>query len=164
MCLPIFANISHMIQDRIHFATIDPRIIGFYIYFSVALILFHAYMAYFSVNPQIGESPEKWISYIESSHFQLFDGFHLGIDAKDWKKRNYSFIISIIRLLIVIFVSVHLIGIPNLLLQIIYLIYLFTLRPFKYDFFNYINIGIQIFVIVFYLYRYIVELYMSISD
>jgi hypothetical protein len=45
-----------------------------------------------------------------------------------------------------------------------YLIYLFTLRPFKYNFFNSFSISIQIFVILLYLYRYIVELYMAISE
>lgn len=57
---------------------------------------------------------------------------------------------------IIILVACQLVNVPNLLSQIFYLIYLFTLRPFKYDFFNYIITGIQVFVIVFYLFRYLV--------
>lgn len=94
----------------------------------------------------------------------MFDAFHLGIDAKNWKKRNFTFIISLMRNVIIICVACQLVNVPNLLLQIFYLIYLFTLRPFKQNFFNYIIIGIQTFVIVFYVYRYIVELYIGISD
>lgn len=83
---------------------------------------------------------------------------------KDWKKRNFNFVLSILRVITYIMISVRLIDVPNLIIQIIYLIYLFTLRPFKYEFFNYCTMGIQITVILFYLYRYIVILYMSISD
>lgn len=93
----------------------------------------------------------------------MFTGFHLGIDPRDWKKRNFTFIVSIFRIVIVTFVTCTLVNTPNLLLQNIYVIYLFTLRPFKYDFFNYCIISIQIFVIVFYLYRYLVELYAEMS-
>lgn len=94
----------------------------------------------------------------------MFEGVHLGIIGRDWKKRNFLFFVSILKIAIMIFVNLNISGIPNLLFQIAYLIYLFTLRPFKYDFYNYINIGTQIFVIVFYLFRYIVHLYMGISD
>ena len=55
-----------------------------------------------------------------------------------------------------IFVGLSVIQVPNLLFQIVHLIYLFTIRPFKYDFFNYSNIAMQVVVVLFYLYNYIV--------
>lgn len=57
MCIPIFANVTYLISGIIKFNTMDPRIIYAYIYFSIAVIVFYSYMAYFTVNPQIHESP-----------------------------------------------------------------------------------------------------------
>ena len=94
----------------------------------------------------------------------MLEGFHPCIEPHDWKKRNYSFFRSIERLLIMIFVGVNLTLVPNVFFQILHLIYLFTIRPFKFDFFNYSNIGMQIFVVFFYLYALIVNLYKGISD
>ena len=164
MCIPILANVSHIIVYQVKFGNVINGLAIPYIYVSIVLVVFYSYMAYFTVNPQVGETPDKWSQYIRSSHFQLFDGFHLGIDAKNWKKRNFTFIISLMRNIIIIFVACQFVNVPNLLLQIFYLIYLFALRPFKYNFFNYIITGIQIFVILFYLYRYIIELYIGVSD
>lgn len=164
MCIPILANVCHIIVYQVKFGNVITGTGIPYIYLSIVLLVFYSYMAYFTVNPQLNETPNKWSEYIKSSHFQLFDGFHLGIDAKNWKKRNFTFIISLMRNVIIICVACQLVNVPNLLLQIFYLIYLFTLRPFKQNFFNYIIIGIQTFVIVFYVYRYIVELYIGVSD
>lgn len=52
---------------------------------------------------------------------------------------------------------------PNLIIQVAILIYLFTIRPFKYDYLNNSEIGIQIAVVLFYLYLYIVSIYTQIS-
>lgn len=164
MCIPIFANIATMIEHSDHFSMISGTLASVYIYFSCILIFFYSYMTYFLVNPQIGESFEKWSEYIKTPHFKLFEGFHLNIDARDWKKRNFNFVVSIIRLIIVIFVTFKFVNVPNLLLQIAYLVYLFTLRPFKLVFFNYFVIGIQICVITLYLFRYVTELYIGISN
>lgn len=62
-----------------------------------------------------------------------------------------------------VFVSSNPTQIPNIILQLAYFIYIFTIRPFRYNFFNNFYIGIQALIITFYMYRYIVQLYVGIS-
>lgn len=163
MCMPMFVNVTHLIRHRELVEQIGPYFAYPFIYISLVLIALYSYMAYMTVNPQIGQPASSWSSYTQSSHFQLFYGFHLGIDAKNWKKRNFTFIVSLFRILIISLVCAQLVNVPNLILQILYLIYLFTLRPFKYNFFNHCIIGIQIVVILFYMFRYLVVLYRHIG-
>lgn len=164
MCVPIFVNIVNILEGETQFITISKVFTSLYVYFGVATIAYYSYMSFLTVNPQVGESFEQWAAYTETPEFQKFEAFHLMIADKDWKKRNFNFILSILRIITFVVISARIIDVPNLIIQITYLIYLFTLRPFKYEFFNYCTMGIQIAVILFYLYRYIVVLYMSISD
>ena len=66
-------------------------------------------------------------------------------------------------MMIMILVTTASTQIPNILLQVSLFIYLFTVRPFRYNFFNNFYIGIQTLIVIFYLYRYIIELYVGIS-
>lgn len=168
MILPVFVNVIHLVQDSNHFFTIPRFLVYLYIYFGVTITALYSYSAFHFMNPQLGESYEHWVKYVDNvdtiQHFQMFEGYHACIDPYDWKKRNYHFFRSIERVLIMIFVAVNIIQVPNLLFQIMHLIYLFTIRPFKFDFFNYSNISMQIFVVLFYLYQLIISLYTGISD
>lgn len=53
MCVPIMANLHELISSRTQFNELNQWAIYAYIYFSIALIAFYSYMAYFTVNPQI---------------------------------------------------------------------------------------------------------------
>lgn len=164
MCVPLFANSAHILYESSEGIYSQHYIINYiYVYINFVVIGFYLYMAYFTANPQVGEGLQKWKQYTTTSHFQLFEGFHLGIDPESRVKRNYQFIYSCIRILIMIAVTTIPTQIPNIFLQVLYLIYIFTTRPFRYNFFNNFYIGIQALIIVFYLYRYIVELYVGIS-
>lgn len=102
--------------------------------------------------------------YTQSAEYELFEGVHFGMIEKIWMKRNLPVFISLVRISIMVCVNLDIIEIPNLLFQIGYLIYLFAYMPFKHNYFNYMNISSQFFVVIFYLYRYVVHLYMGISD
>lgn len=85
------------------------------------------------------------------------------MDLSNWKKRNYILVMVISRLIILFSLAISTSLIPNLFIQVFILVYLFAVRPFKKDFFNYAEIGIQVVVVFFYLYIYIVNLYVLIS-
>jgi len=163
MITPIFCNVAQIIHEYTIFTTIHPIIIKFYIYFSSASIAFYCYVCFMTVNPQLGQNDEKWKKYVNSSHFNLMEGFYLGTDITNWIKRNTVLIFTFLRIVLLFFISFNIVGIPNLFYQIIQLIFFFTIWPYKYSFFNRFSIWIQICIIVFYLFRYIVTIFMDIS-
>ena len=168
MNVPLFINSVHLAQDPDHFLEIPLFFVQLYIYVSTISNIIFCYTAYLNINPQIKEKSKDWLEYVRRPgkirHFQMFEGYHPSIDPESWRKRNYLFFHSASRIILMIFVGFSLIEIPNLLFQVLHLIYLFTVRPFRYDFFNFANITMQIFIVLFYLYSYIVSLYTAISE
>lgn len=165
MCIPIFTTTAHILYSIGEETNPQNNTIKYVlVYFNGMILVWYLYMSYFAVNPQPGENDQKWSDYVESSHFQLFEGFHLGIDPESKMKRNYKFIYSVLKFVTLVFITAASSQIPNIIFQVVYLIYLFSFRPFRYNFFNNFNIGIESIIIVFYLYRYIVELYVGISE
>lgn len=67
-------------------------------------------------------------------------------------------------MLTLLFVSVSSSQVPNIIIQLIFLLYFFVVRPFKYNFFNYFFLYMKSCIILFYLYRYIVDLYIGINE
>ena len=54
--------------------------------------------------------------------------------------------------------------IGNVILQLVLLVYLYLVRPFRYGFFNIFGIIMQALVTIFYMYRYTASLYIKISQ
>ena len=88
----------------------------------------------------------------------------MGMDVTDWKKRNMIPLFTVLKIPLLILISNDIVGIPNLFYQILQVIFIFVLRPFKYEFHNNCHIGVQMGIIIFFLYRHIVRQYVGISE
>lgn len=93
-----------------------------------------------------------------------FQGFSFGVNPEGYLRRSFKFIISIFTVLFLILITLPIGMLISIFLQIIYLIYIVAWRPFKYDFFNKGNLFLQVILILLYIFRYLSQKYIKISE
>ena len=73
-------------------------------------------------------------------------------------------VVEVKRIMIALLISFTISPIPNLLIQTLHLFYLFTVKPYKYDFYSNSSLVMQLLVAIFYFFSSLANLFFDFNE